>query len=355
MTSLPYEARNTVRPVNRPTTGGSAEEMITGYWVTQAVYAAARFGLAEHLREGGLTAGAFARAEGLDAQAARRFLNVCVSLGLVTFDRRGRFNGTPLLDALRRDHSQAIRGFAVPRDASGRRLPWGGHIDAPWGDERRTFATLEPKFVDPLATTWTETGVFTGPTGSLMALDPHVAAQTLETRATDFVVDLGGANGALLFALLKANPSLAGVVFVRPELTPVVRIAAEAAGLGDRMAAIGGDLFQSVPDEGDLYLLNNILSDWNDAECVTILSNCRRAMLAGGRVVVIERLLGSAAEPGLASPIDVNTTIMPRGRERTLLDYRALFMRAGLAHVRVTPTGTPMVILEAFARSDPSF
>ncbi len=131
---------------------------------------------------------------------------------------------------------------------------------------------------------------------------------------------------------------------------PAALASAVAAGLADRVDAIGGDFFQSVP-EGDLLLLKYVLHDWDDAECVTILRNCRRALRPGGRVAVVELLLGDIGSTGLAPLMDLNMMVLVSGRERTLDEYRALFAQAGLGNVRVIGTGTPMVILEAFALS----
>src|SRR5262249_48701567 len=44
--------------------------MITGYWVTQVVHAAATFSFADHLAKGGATAEEIARAEGTDLSAS---------------------------------------------------------------------------------------------------------------------------------------------------------------------------------------------------------------------------------------------------------------------------------------------
>ena len=60
--------------------------MITGYWVTQIVHAAATFSFAHHLAKGGATAEEIARAEGTDPSATFRLLRSCASLGMVTYD-----------------------------------------------------------------------------------------------------------------------------------------------------------------------------------------------------------------------------------------------------------------------------
>jgi hypothetical protein len=111
---------------------------------------------------------------------------------------------------------------------------------------------------------------------------------------------------------------------------------------------VGGDFFESVP-EADLYLLKHILHDWDDEACICVLKNCRRALRPGGRIAVIELLLGEIGEPGTASLYDATMMVLSSGRERSLVEFQRLFEAAGLAAAKVTTTNTPMVILEAGA------
>jgi hypothetical protein len=111
-----------------------------------------------------------------------------------------------------------------------------------------------------------------GITGMLM-LD---AARLIDTGSVEFALDVGGASGALIHALMKQNPALRGAVLDLPENSAEAAKAAEALGLQERLSIISGDFFVKVP-AADLYLLKHILHDWKDDECVSILRNCRGA------------------------------------------------------------------------------
>jgi hypothetical protein len=86
---------------------------------------------------------------------------------------------------------------------------------------------------------------------------------------------------------------------------PSAIAAASALGLAERSRALAGDFLTYVP-EADIYLLKHVLHDWNDGGAVRILERCREAMRPGGRVIVIEMLLGEIGEPRLAPLIDLN-------------------------------------------------
>src|SRR5882724_6933772 len=88
-------------------------QMITGYWVTQTVHAAAAFSLADHLAKAPATAADIAHAEGIERDAAFRLLRGCASLGLLTYDGYSRFAAPPLLDTLRKDNPKSLRGLAL--------------------------------------------------------------------------------------------------------------------------------------------------------------------------------------------------------------------------------------------------
>ncbi len=51
---------------------------------------------------------------------------------------------------------------------------------------------------------------------------------------------------------------------------------ADKIGVDDRCQYISGDMFTRVPS-ADLYMMKMILHDWNDEECIKILSNAHRA------------------------------------------------------------------------------
>ncbi len=46
-----------------------------------------------------------------------------------------------------------------------------------------------------------------------------------------------------------------------------------------------------MPEGADAYILKRVIHDWDDDSAVRILDNCRRAMAAGGRVLVVETIV----------------------------------------------------------------
>jgi O-methyltransferase len=131
-------------------------------------------------------------------------------------------------------------------------------------------------------------------------------------------------------------------------VVPSATASASVLGFAERSEALAGDFFTYVP-EADIYLLKHVLHDWDDGEAVQILKRCRDAMRPGGRVIVIEMLLGEIGEPELVPLMDLNMMVMLTGRERTLAEYRALLEDAGLRFSKSTPIRSPMAVIEAVA------
>jgi hypothetical protein len=122
--------------------------------------------------------------------------------------------------------------------------------------------------------------------------------------------------------------------------------AARELGLSNRSTAVPSNFFEHVPT-ADLYLLKHVLHDWNDDESVSILKRCRESIRPGGKIMVIEILLGEVGEPALGPLMDLNMMIMCTGRERALDEYRGLIEKAGFRFSKVKPIRPPMVVIEA--------
>jgi hypothetical protein len=178
---------------------------------------------------------------------------------------------------------------------------------------------------------------------------PSVAAG-YDFSAMRTVADIGGGKGTLLAAILRANGHLRGVLFDLPAVVANAGEVLRAAGVADRCEIVPGDFFAGVPEGADAYIMANVLHDWDDARSVGILHNCRAAMAAGGRVLIVERLIPD--DPAAALPVllsDMNMLVFTGGMERTNAEYGDLLARAGLNLGRVLPVASPYGVIEGLA------
>jgi hypothetical protein len=322
--------------------------MVTSHWIPQVVRAAVDLSLADHLATGGLTAAEIAERENSAANTTFRLMRACVTAGLLTADAKGRFYSTPLLETLRKDVPGSLRGLALATTLPAQWLAWNEFSVSVRSGRTQAAAVLGTNFFDYLEKHPAEARDFSEGLASTTSLWVGDAAEVIDTTDVKVAADIGGANGSLLHMLQQANPLLDGIVFDRPNIVADAIGETERKGLSERTHVMGGNFFESVP-RADLYLLKFILHDWDDENCVKILRNCREAMNPGGRIAVIEMIIGDLANPGPAALMDMNMLSLVSGQERSLAEYEVLLSAAGLRRIAVLDTKSPQSVIEAVA------
>jgi hypothetical protein len=119
--------------------------------------------------------------------------------------------------------------------------------------------------------------------------------------------------------------------------------------VAERCTTEGGSFFERVPAGADGYLMKYIIHDWNDDQCVRILSLCREAMAPGGRVLVVEHVVPVGNRPDFSKLLDINMLVGTTGKERTRKEFERLFGAAGLRVRSIHATPGPLKVLEAVA------
>ncbi len=131
------------------------------------------------------------------------------------------------------------------------------------------------------------------------------------------VVDVAGGQGVFLSSILRANPTVQGILFDQVQVVQSAAGVLQMDGVFERCEFIGGSFFESVPTGGDAYLLSRIIHDWEDGQAVKILKGCRRAMQIGHTLLIVERVL-DPMQPKLGDALmDIQMMVMNGGHERT--------------------------------------
>jgi hypothetical protein len=320
--------------------------MLAGYWVSQALYVAARLNVADELAAGPRTVAELAAATGAHAETLYRLLRALASVGVFAEEEGGRFTLTPLAEPLRTGPG-SLRALALHWGEEPSWKAWGGLLDSV-KTGRTAFPLVNGLDVFPYYAAHPESGQpFHDAMTGYSAMVGAAVVEGYDFSPFKQVVDVGGGHGGLLVDILKANPGASGVVFDEPAVAAKAPALIAAGGVAGRCAAEGGDFFASVPEGGDAYVLKFILHDWDDERAVTILKNIRRAMTDDAKVLVIEAVVPPGNAPDFSKLIDLHMLIMTGGRERTEAEYAALFARAGLRLARVVQTASPMSVVEA--------
>ncbi|HEX9039181.1 MAG TPA: methyltransferase [Ktedonobacterales bacterium] len=327
------------------TAQSALQQLMSGYRVTQLLAVAVRLGLADHLAAGPMPAYELAAAVGAHPDALHRALRGLAAVGVFSEVTPGVFGLTPLADLLRRDHPMSMRAIiqynAVEPYEAWTDLEYAIRTGAPafdhhFGASHFAYMAQHPKTNDPFNRSMSE--------NSRRSNAAVVAAYDFTSAAT--IVDIGGGQGALIAAILRANPTLRGVLFDQPHVVKGALPALEDAGVAERCGRVGGDFFTSSYPAGDIYTLRQVIHDWDDDQSIAILRGCAQVMPPHGRVLIIEVPIEPGATSSYGVFLDLQMLVMNGGRQRTLDEFRHLFTAAGLRLIRVIHTASDFAILE---------
>ena len=338
-------------PTERQATTDAMLQMIAGFRASRVIHVAARLRLADALHDGPRDAATLAGATATHGPSLERLLHALAALGLVEEMSEGRYALTPLGATLDSRTPGSLRAWAE--------LALGGEHYASWGELEHSVRHGEVAFDHRFGmSVWqyrrqdeARGRLFDDAMAALAGAFDRELIASVAFADVQTLVDVGGGNGSLLFALLERHPAMRGVLFDLPHIVvgPKARIA--AAGLASRCDVVAGDVFESVPAGADGYLLSRVLHDWDDARAGAVLESCRRAIAPGGKLLVIERLLPERFDASRAAQTaalgDLAMMVMTGGRERTVEEFESLFRLAGFRFRRHERMPSGLALMEA--------
>jgi SAM-dependent methyltransferase len=177
--------------------------------------------------------------------------------------------------------------------------------------------------------------------------EPPAVAAAYDFSPFKIVVDVGGATGNMLAAILSRHAGPRGVLFDRPHVVRDASALLKTRGVEERVTIEAGDFFETVPAGGDAYLLSHVIHDWNEDQCLTILSHCRNVIKPDGRLLIVEMVLPAGDTPHPGKMLDMVMLVIPGGQERTEAEYASLLVNAGFRLSRVVPTASAVSVVEA--------
>lgn len=320
-------------------------EYLLGFMKSQAIHVAAKLKIADQLKNGPKPVEEIADAVNVDRDTLYRLLRALAGMGVFSEQEDRIFGLTPMASALLSDIPGSLQPFAV---MIGDRSWWGS-----WGDLFYSVKTGESAIDHLLGMTFNDylekhpdiSKVLNEVMTSVSDVSNPAIVGSYDFSKFGTVVDVGGGQGSLVTAVLKGNPKLHGILFDHPRV--VESVEAMNADLGGRLEIIGGDFFKEVPVDGDVYVLKQIIHNWDDDQAVRILQNCRQAMKSEGRLLVIEGLIEPGSEASITKLFDLHMLATASGgRERTESEYCLLFEAAGFGLSKIIPTPSSYSIIE---------
>lgn len=325
-------------------------QMATGYWLSRLVYTAAKLNLADHLTDGPKSARELAAVTGTDTRSLHRYMRTLASFGILTLEPDDTFALTELGATLKTGAPGSARSTVLTMAGP---MMWDSFKAFEYSLQTGKPATdkvLGMGLFDYLAAHPDEAAQFSESMVGIHGGEPPTVAAAYDFSSFGTIVDVGGATGNMLAHILSRHPQPRGVLFDRPHVVSEAPALLRAHGVADRVTIAEGNFFEHVPAGGDAYILSHIIHDWTEAQCHTILGNCRAAMQDGAKLLIVEFVLPEGNTPHFGKLADMIMLTVPGGEERTAGEYRTLLDAAGFRMTRVVPTTSDVSIVEAELR-----
>jgi SAM-dependent methyltransferase len=321
-------------------------QMATAYWLSQAIYVAAKLGVADVLKDGPKSCSALAAATGADTQSLFRLMRALSNAGVFAHVQSDSFALSSAGESLQSNIPGSLRTIVMTLGEI--------HYQA-WGDLLHSIQTGSPAFNNVFGTGLFEylhrnteaADAFNGGMTDVSSLLAYAVLMAYDFSRIPSIVDIGGGQGRLLRSIVQINPQIKGTVF---DLEPAIEMAKQHLGsdaCSGRCSAVAGDFFDSVPEGADAYILCGVIHDWDDDHSIRILKNCRRAMNSNGRLLLVETVVPEPGANCFSKLLDLNMLVMTGGRERTKSEFCTLFNAAGYKLTRIVPTMAPQSVIEA--------
>ncbi|MBX3185485.1 MAG: hypothetical protein KF819_00665 [Labilithrix sp.] len=324
-------------------------DLVAGAARTHMIAELARLRVADLVEAEPLDAAAIAKKTGTNADAMARTMRAALAMGLFTRDAQGRYVNNRLSAPLRSGDVESVRSLAEYFGGGSNMRAW-----CEFPETLRTGASGFERVHRKPVWDWfdehpDERENFAHAMMTMTLVDAPGIAATYPFDEVARLCDVGGGRGTLLSEILLHHPHLRAVLCDARGVLDSAEEFLKQRGVRDRVELVPGSFFDAVPKGCDAYVLKNVLHDWDDERCVSILENCRAAMRPGDKVLVVEALVEEETDDFGALADMQMMIVCSDGRERGRAEYERLLEKAGFRLARVLEAPTPIAIIEGVA------
>jgi hypothetical protein len=188
---------------------------------------------------------------GADPQALYRLVRLLASIGIFSQESPRCFALTSLGQTLRSDTLGSVRNFAITETAPGHWQPWGRLKESVQTGRPMAIKALGMGLFEWYSQNPEEADYFNAAMGNLSGLAADELTRVYDFSKSKVALDVGGAHGVLLAAVLRANPNLSGILFDLPHVIETAGSAIADQGIAERCRLQSGDFFKELPTGAD--------------------------------------------------------------------------------------------------------
>ena len=318
-----------------------------GAMMTQALYVAAKLGIADLLKDAPRSIAELAAATDTHERSLYRVLRSLAGAGIFQETESKVFANTPLSDAIRADAPNSMRNGAIFMGEAWHYNVWGNMMHSVRTGETAWKQTHGAEVFDYFGEFPDHGEIFNDAMTDMSVATAPAVVEAYDFSGIETIADIAGGHGYLLAQILKANPNMKGILFDVPAVIAGANDLLEREGVSGKVERVAGDFFAEVP-AADAYIMKHIIHDWDDERSVRILKNIHAAIRGeDGKVLIVEAVVPEGNEPHYSKLLDLEMLTSPGGAERTAEEYRQLLAQAGFKLTRIVPTKSPFSIVEA--------
>jgi hypothetical protein len=321
-------------------------QLASGYWISQAIYVAAKLGIADFLKEGPQSASEIALATRADKNAVYRLMRALCAVGAFRTAGVDKFAVAALGMPLQSNVPGSLRAMVITLGETDY-AAWTHLLESVKTGTAGFPLMFGAEMFDYLGQDVEAGTIFNHAMSDYSALSSCAVLLSYDFSATRSLVDVGGGCGRLLTRILHMYPSMQGTLFDMPPVVAAAQEILSSDPCRERCALVPGSFLDFVPPGADAYVLSSVIHDWNDEQAIKILRNCRRAMRRHSKIVMLECVVPAGEQASFSKVLDLNMLVMNGGCERIAKEFREIFDAAGLKMTRIIPTLSPLSVLEA--------
>jgi len=322
-------------------------EQVQSLWLLQPLYIAAELDIAGYLKEKPMSVEELAAQTGSRPEALYRVLRALASEGIFTELQGRKFRLNSASMALLEGNG-SIRNVIIHHLGP---VNWSanGNLLYTVKTGENAFKGLYGMDIYPYLQEHPENMQrFERSMSELSELALYPVLSRYDFSECKIVADIGGGVGFLLSKILEKYPLLTGRLFELPENAEKAAEYFKWCGLNLRMNFVPGSFLEPFSLEADIYLMKNVLHNWDDDRCINILENLKVSMVKDAKLLILEMIVPGPGVASYAKMVDIQMlSTMPGGKERTAAEFTTLLRKSGFRLRRIIPTIAPLSILEA--------
>ena len=138
-------------------------------------------------------------------------------------------------------------------------------------------------------------------------------------------------------------PHLRAITFDLPAVEPIAKRTIAAMSVDDRVTTVSGDFFVDDLPDTDVFVMGNVLHDWDEDQKQTLITKAYASLNNGGRLIAIENVIDDARrENSFGLLMSLNMLIeTPGGSDYTGAQFDGWCRGAGFIRTEIVPLAGP--------------